>query len=186
MRLRAKLTDITSAFGTTTVTITTNGKPDDIEKYLNHDCDIEIKRHRKHRSLQANAMLWACITELADAMKVPNWDMYRVEIKRWGVGTMMYIKPEALPILKRFFRVVDEICIKDGMQCVICYYGSSSYNTKEMSRLIDGVLGDMREVGLETPEDEEIQAILEDMRKEEARKNDQSDGPAQAGEGIPD
>ncbi|MGN8818582.1 hypothetical protein ACTNEN_09710 [Oribacterium sp. HCP28S3_H8] len=134
-----------------------------IERYVGKDLDIELKIHRKHRSLNANAMLWACLTDLAAALHVDNWTMYETEIKRYGVGTEVAVIPAAVPMLKSKFRVVVDLGARDGMAHELCYFGSSTYNSKEMSRLIDGVLQDMREMNLETPDDEIIDALIKEL-----------------------
>ncbi len=48
----------------------------------------------------------------------------------------------------------------DGTNVVVrCYYGSSQYNTKQMSRLIDNLVQDCKAVGIETDTPEEIERI---------------------------
>ena len=41
-----------------------------------------------------------------------------------------------------------------------CYYGSSVYNTKQMARLIDDVVSDCKEMGIETKPPEEIDRLV--------------------------
>ena len=45
------------------------------------------------------------------------------------------------------------------------YYGSSSFNTKQMSRLIDGLVQDCRDSGIETKTQAEINSLLESWDK---------------------
>ena len=50
---------------------------------------------------------------------------------------------------------------ENGNKTIInAYYGSSSYNSKQMSRLIDGLMQDCRSVGILTPEDLEIEELI--------------------------
>lgn len=42
-----------------------------------------------------------------------------------------------------------------------CYYGSHTYNTKEMSRLIDGVVTSCNELGIETLPPVELKRMKE-------------------------
>ena len=45
------------------------------------------------------------------------------------------------------------------------YYGSSSYNSKQMSRLIDNLVQDCKAVGIETKSDKEIECLLKEWNK---------------------
>lgn len=46
------------------------------------------------------------------------------------------------------------------------YYGSSSFNSKQMSRLINDLVEDCKEVGIETKSDAEIKSLLESWDKQ--------------------
>ena len=59
---------------------------------------------------------------------------------------------------------------------VLCFYGSSTYTTEEFSRLLDGVVSDMKELGLTPPPSREMQAALEELRRqEEAQRKREGD-----------
>lgn len=130
--------------------------------------DIVIKKHRKKRSLDANAYLWVLLQKLADVVstsgsRVDKWDMYLMELAKYGVFTHIVVKPEAVDRVKQEWRAVTELGeITVGSMTGIqlqCYYGSSTYNTAEMARLIDGVVTDCREMGIETLPPDEIDRI---------------------------
>ena len=53
---------------------------------------------------------------------------------------------------------------------MLCFFGSSTYNTKEFSQLLDGVISEMKEMHLETPPDEEMKQLLEGMRERDQRR----------------
>ena len=48
---------------------------------------------------------------------------------------------------------------------MLCYFGSSTYDTKEFSVLLDGVISEMREIGLQPPPTEEMKRALETWQK---------------------
>lgn len=193
MKLRAKLQNIQPDFKTRQpiVSFSVNCKtPENLEKYKDKDLDIEVKQHRERRSLDANACLWACLGDLAKAMRTDSWSMYLYMLERYGKFTLIQCRPEAVPDLQRVWRetkVVGERYAADGdkMIDVLCFFGSSTYSTAEFSRLLDGVIQEMRDIGLETPPDEETKAMLEEMerrdqarRSKEARKSSQEQGQA--------
>ena len=58
-----------------------------------------------------------------------------------------------------FTDVVD--IAENGKIGINAYYGSSSYNTKQMAKLIDGVVQDCKAIGIETESPENIKSLLE-------------------------
>lgn len=144
-----------------------DAEPEDIEKYIDHELDISFGKYRKRRSLDANACLWACISDIAEKIQSDKWNVYLLMLQRYGKYTHVVISPDAVNDLRREWRetkVIGETLL-DGkvMKQVLCYFGSSTYNSKEFSVLLDGVIGDMKDLGLETPASEEIKAMIAGM-----------------------
>ena len=130
---------------------------------------IEIKKYRKKRSLDANGMLWACIGEIASVLRADKWEIYLKMLKRYGKYTYICVKPAVVEAMKAQWReceVIGEIDI-NGQKAVqmLCYFGSSSLDTKEFSVLLDGVISEMREIGLQPPPTEEMKRALETWQK---------------------
>jgi hypothetical protein len=50
---------------------------------------------------------------------------------------------------------------------MLCYFGSSTYNSKEFSILLDGVISEMKEMGLDTPTDREFKRVIKQMEDRE-------------------
>ena len=128
--------------------------------------DIEIKPHRKKRSLDANAMFWACIGEIAEVVNLPREKVYLKALKDYGQYEIMSCKKKAFEMFKRQYRDCEQIgyeYVNNGEVWVdvICYFGSHTYDTKQFSKLLDGVVEDMRELGLAPPPPKSIQKGLE-------------------------
>jgi hypothetical protein len=124
---------------------------------------IEIKQHRFSRSLNSNAYLWVLLERMADALKTSKDELYLLMLERYGVFTHVIVKPEAVNRMMLEWRTVrnlGEVVIngQHGFQ-LQCYFGSSTYDTKEMSRLIDGVVSECRDIGIETLSREEIETM---------------------------
>ena len=174
MKTQGRLTGIQVPFRSEKAVISfeVTADPADVERYKDKELDITIVRHIKKRGLAANAMLWACLGEIAAAARTDNWSAYLYMLERYGKYSTVLIKAEALPDLRRVWRetrVVGER--EDGMVEVLCFYGSSTYTTEEFSRLLDGVVSDMKELGLTPPPSREMQAALEELgRQEEAQR----------------
>ena len=125
--------------------------------------DVEIKVHRNRRSLNANAMLWVMLQKLAEVLLTSKDEIYIEMLGRYGVFTHIIVQPEAVERIKQEWRLVRElgkgkIGNTEGVQ-LQCYYGSSGYTTKEMSVLLEGVISECKEAGIETLPDEEIQRM---------------------------
>lgn len=54
-----------------------------------------------------------------------------------------------------------------GCTNIICYYGSSTYDTKQMARLIDLVVEDCKQQGIETLTPEELERMALEWRQDE-------------------
>lgn len=120
----------------------------------------ELKRHRERRSLDANAYCWALLEKLAAAVGSDKDTLYLEMLERYGKFIHVVVRPEAAPILKRQYRLVRELGEvtvngKSGIQCQ-CYFGSSTYDTAEMARFIDGIVQECEELGIETESPDEL------------------------------
>ena len=122
---------------------------------------LTVKRWKEKRSLDANRLLWSCIGKLAAELRADKWDIYLLMLRRYGKFTYICVKPEVVEAVKKQWREVEEIGEIDinGDRAIqlLCYFGSSTYNTKEFSVLLDGVISEMKEAGIPTPADEEIE-----------------------------
>lgn len=127
--------------------------------------DITATVHREKRSRNANALLWSCIGKMASSLHTDKWEVYLKMLKRYGEYTYVCVKPKAVEMLKKQWRECEEIGVVDinGTPAVqlLCYYGSSTFNTKQFSVFLDGVFSEMEEMGLETPSQEELRKSLE-------------------------
>ncbi len=148
------------------------GKPQDLIRWLfdqDRDKTFEITEHKEKRSGQANKLLWECLGELAAALRTDKWSIYLLMLKRYGKYTYICVKPNAVPAIKKQWRECEELGEIDinGEKAVqmLCYFGSSTYNTQEFSRLLDGVISEMDECGLETPGDRELERAVEQWEK---------------------
>ncbi len=125
--------------------------------------DVTLKVHREKRSLDANALLWALLGEIAGVLRSTKEEVYLEMLERYGTGTVVYVAtPDDVERCQRLYKIVRprrrvEI---DGRQAVElwCIAGSSSYDTREFSILLDGVISECRELGISLLPDDEIEA----------------------------
>ena len=106
--------------------------------------DLTVKEHRKKRSLDANAYAWVLIGKLAEAMRISPTEVYTNAIQNIGGNY------EVIPIREEAVEKFIEVWTKQGLgwPCVDmgpskisgyrnlrAYYGSSTYDTRQMSSL---------------------------------------------------
>ncbi|MGD6877864.1 hypothetical protein [Bacillus infantis] len=137
------------------------------------DCEklnIKAVKFRQKRSLDANALLWVCLGQIAATLRTDKWDIYLQMLKRYGKYTYICVKPSVVDAVKTQWRECEEIGVIDinGDKAVqmLCYFGSSTYNTKEFSVLLDGVISEMKEMNLPAPTSEEMRRSLEQWEKQ--------------------
>ncbi len=124
---------------------------------------VEIKQYRHRRSLDANAYMWVLLAKMAEVLKSSKDELYLIMLERYGVFTHIVVKPNMVDKVKREWRTVRELGEvtvngKTGIQ-LQCFFGSSTYDTKEMSVLIDGVVQECKELGIETLGDQELSLL---------------------------
>ena len=143
-----------------------------MEKLQRFNLVLKVGKFRDKRSLNANALLWKCCTSLADILHVSKDEIYLKALRDYGENIYIAAVPEAEEALRRSFREVIPLGIHNingnlmgNFRCVL---GSSQYNTEQMSRLLDGVIEDCREMGGFVPDEREIMTGLELWKKENA------------------
>lgn len=81
-------------------------------------------------------------------------------LERYGQFTHIVVRPEAVDRFVSEWRVVRNLgAIRvNGVYGVQlqCYFGSSTYDSREMAVLIDGVVSECRDIGIETLPPDEI------------------------------
>lgn len=130
---------------------------------------VEVKRYREKRSLDANAYFWVLVGQIADKIHSDNESVYLDLLGRYGVYTHIVVKPNVVDKVKAEWRAVKElgevnINGKKGIQ-LQCFFGSHTYDTKEMSRLIEGAVYEAKELGIDTRTPEEIALMTEEWGK---------------------
>lgn len=124
---------------------------------LDGELEVRVSRKTKKRTLTQNAYLWVLIGELAAKLGIGKSETYRSYVKDYGPYEVLPVKEEAADRFVRNWegRGLGWVCERigsklDGYVNVIAYYGSSSYDSKEMARMIDAVVNDCQEQGIQT------------------------------------
>lgn len=134
---------------------------------------VKATVYRKKRSIDSNALFWACVTQIANVTHQDKWDVYLQKVKAHGKCYPVTVIKEGLADLQATWReteVVGEWTDELGItKCsVLCYPGTHLYNTKEFSSLLEDVIEDMKDLGLQPPTSQEMQRSLEEWEKRTA------------------
>lgn len=141
-----------------------------VRKHKDRLYDLEVKEHRKKRSLDANAYAWVLINKIADALRITPKEIYRQAIQNVGGNyEILPVKAEAAEHFKQVWEAqgLGWPCVDmgkskiDGYRNLRAYYGSSTYTTTQMAQLIDILLQDCRALDIEVKSPEEITSIME-------------------------
>lgn len=144
------------------------------DKFPNKWYDIQIDEWHDKRSSGANGYMWALCDKIADKMHLQQTEVYRDHIREYGHFTDVAITPQAVPFLRESWRAkgfgwfteyIDKEPNSDGLVVLRLFFGSSSYNSKEMSRLIDGVVQTAQAIGIETKTPDQIASMISLIRE---------------------
>lgn len=158
---------------------------DAFDELMDVDVDITIVKHRKRRSNDANAYCWVLCTKLAEALSSEGEihtkdEVYRDAIRAVGVHRDIEISTDAEKTLMTvwehygtgwFAERVDFVKGSEDKVILRLYYGSSQYNTKCMSMLIDNLIQDCKALGIETATPAEIANLMEMWQATERKNN---------------
>lgn len=133
-----------------------------------HDVDLTVKRFRQRRSLDANAYAWVLIDKIAERMKLPKEAVYRDHIRALGgVSETVCVQDRAVDRLiqawgKNGLGWQTETFPSKIAGCtnVTLYYGSSTYDTAQMSGLIDALVQSCKAIGIETMPQEQLDSLM--------------------------
>ena len=169
--MRARITDFSMTFaGKQRLTFELDG--DFREQYdtlKDGDVELTVKRFRQKRSLDANAYCWLIIDKIAQRMRMTKVDVYRDHIRLiGGVSETVCVQDRAVDKLCEAWRKngigwqTETFPSKiPGCTNVTLYYGSSTYDTAQMSALIDSLMQTCKTLGIETMPEEELKSLME-------------------------
>mgnify|MGYP003302507550 FL=1 len=156
--------------GAAVLSIAVNEKQAALAAYddLKGQISVKIGKYREKRSKDANAYCWTLIGKLSEKLNIPPVNIYRDAIKNVGGNYEVVCTVDA---------AVDKLCSSwrrngigwltdtmpsklPGCTNVLLYYGSSTYDTASMSRLINIIVDECKEQGIDTRTPEEIAKLI--------------------------
>ena len=126
--------------------------------------EIEVKR--KKRSKNANSYFWELLQKLCFEMNVDLIEEYRKRVKELGICQTFELDNKNLATFEHLWNergiawFTEKVEQGANKTIINAYYGSSSYNSKQFSKLLDNLVQDCREVGIQTLDDLEINELI--------------------------
>lgn len=170
------ITDINIDFETSKakISLLLDTKQLDIIEQLKNEgkLNIDLKKYRKKRSNDANAYAWVLLGELQNVLNIPKEEIYRDLIRNIGSYEIVPVKNEAVERFRQAWSknglgwITETMKSKlEGYTNVVAYYGSSAYDTKEMTRLTELLVEECKQFGIETKPQAEIDSLLKEWDK---------------------
>lgn len=142
------------------------GKTKDILEWLweqDKDKLFEVKEYKKKRSLNTNYYLWVLCTKMAEIMNLTKEEVYLKMLEDYGVSLLVPLRPEKNPdgYFKYYKFFEDGELNQKKCKWYLVFKGSSQYNSKEMSVLLNGVVQEAKQLGIVTLDEIELKEMLD-------------------------
>ena len=124
----------------------------------------EIKKHRQKRSLDANGFYWKLVTGIAEATHVSKNEVHNILLRRYGQAegvdgrlVTVYIpdteKAEKQALMAEDYHIKPTSYVQTGskgqvFRAYVLLRGSRTYDSREMSILIDGAIHEAEQMGI--------------------------------------
>ena len=133
--------------------------------------NYDIVKHVEKRSRNINAYCWMLIGKIAQKLAVSPVDVYRHAIENiGGISTVVTVRSNAVKDFTKAFvnghigRNVELLDDDGQLADLLITYGSSDYDNKQMTQLVDSIVQDCIAMGIETKDQGYIDSLLEDWQ----------------------
>ena len=135
--------------------------------------NYEIERKRKKRSNDANALCWKLCTEIANVLRADKESIYLDMLKKYGQSDIVSVVSSVN--VKPYFKYYDvfgkgTVNDKEFTHYKV-YKGSSEYDTREMSILIDGIIDEAKALDIEVISEREKSLLLMEWENGKVNEN---------------
>lgn len=139
------------------------------------DKQYKITPYHPKRSLAANDYAWALITQIAEAMNPPQNknQIYLKMLKDYGQSEFVSVRSDI--DIRGYFKYYEE-CGKghvEGREFTHykIYKGSSEMDAREMNVLLEGIIQEAKDLGIETMTPQEKARLISQMEGRDGKEN---------------
>ena len=157
-----------------------------IDKIKDKLLRITVKLWRDKRSLDANSYYWVLLSRLAEAVGISKPRAHNLMLRKYGQNLVIdsqiafLVIPdteeaEETALEAESFHIRPTSQVKQGKDGKMyrtypVLAGSSTYDTKEMSELINGLVSECKEQGIETLTPDELARMMKDYEENHKKK----------------
>lgn len=157
-----------------------------IDKIKDKLLRITVKLWRDKRSLDANSYYWVLLSRLAEAVGISKPRAHNLMLRKYGQNLVIdsqiafLVIPdteeaEETALEAESFHIRPTSQVKQGKdgkayRTYTVLAGSSTYDTKEMSELINGLVAECKEQGIETLPPEELARMMSEYEENHRKK----------------
>ena len=158
--------------GSAVLNLSINEKQEALNCYDNlreaEKLSIKIGKFREKRSLNANALCWKMCTEIANVLRSDKDSVYIEMLKRYGQSELISVL--ATIDISGYVKYYDvfgsgEVNGKEFTHYRV-YKGSSEYDTREMSILLDGIIEEAKALNINVLSERELSLIKSEWGQE--------------------
>ena len=141
------------------------------DEYGDRELEISLSIPKKKRSKDANAYFWSLLKQLSEKLNTPQMELYRHYIREVGESEILSMPVKAVAPFERAWtkdhagRFCEVLESNDRLAFMQVFYGSSDFDSKTMGILIDLLVTDCKEQGIDTDTPAERQRLLEEWWK---------------------
>lgn len=131
--------------------------------------ELTIEKKSEKRSNDANRYFWELVGKLSAKLRIPPEEVYRHFVKDVGGNyEVLPVRDEAVETWIKNWKsrgigwlceTIGESKLR-GYTNVICFYGSSTYDSQQFSRLIELCANECRAQGIEVMAPQELAAMV--------------------------
>lgn len=147
----------------------------------------DLSPHKEKRSLNANSYYWSLLNQVARKLKISSSRLHNQMLRDVSITEMVgdQVVTVYLPDTDDAEKQVAEATtyhlkptsrVRDGRRCYVMLRGSHTFNTEEMSHLIDLMVTEAQAQGIDTMTPAEIEHMMEMEKQHEKRSGKHCDG----------
>lgn len=177
MELKGKLLDVSRDIlsGLIRITFTAESLPSGLDKLRGKDLLIQAKEWRGRRTLNANAYYWTLVGRIARELGTQQAFVHNMLLRDYGTleeadgQNLIVMVPDTDDAAERVmmsehYHLKPTSFVRDwnGRTCreYLVIRGSSTYDTGEMSALINGAVSEAKSLGIETLSEDALKEML--------------------------
>lgn len=148
---------------------------------------FDLREHKEKRSLTQNGYYWKLLSLTADKLRISKAELHNRMLRDFGqrqyiAGKLVTVMIPDTDDAERMALRAETYHIQPTAQVItgsggtryrqyVLLRGSSEYDTREMTVLLDGMIAEAQQQGIETLTPMELERIREHERQAEERKS---------------